>query len=76
MELGDELVHDALSAAVGNRRDALQRRRDLSDAEWSGHPFLQADMVAANRKMRTGRDLRGLAGPLVSGADWRRRDDQ
>jgi hypothetical protein len=39
-ELGRQLVDDALGAAIGQRRDALERRRDLGDpkAAWScGH---------------------------------------
>ncbi len=36
-ELDDELVDDALGAAVHLGRDALDRRSDLGDSQGSGH---------------------------------------
>jgi len=40
VELAHELVDDALGPAIGARRDSFHRRRDLGDAQRTGHEVL------------------------------------
>ena len=54
VELVDEAVDDALGPAVGERRDALQRRSDLGDAKGTGHAryYLETAPAAGRRRAR------------------------